>query len=508
MSFITTIDNGNPDNRIDIVILGDGYRSTEFDTMDDHVASLTDYLFTSGGALTDPFGRYAKFFNVHVVHTASAQSGTDDPVNSITKNTAFDTTFLYDGVTDRLLSGSVSKADAASDSAFSGSGIDPEMFFMTVNTTKYGGAGGPWATFAGGNSDALELALHELGHSFADLADEYGGDTGVYPLGEPTEANVSKDDTGGKWDQWVGYDQPGIGIIGAYEGGRYYDQGIYRPSDDSKMRNLDNPFDVVSIEQFILKFYSIVDPLDSWTSNAGTVTGKKKLVVKPIDNDVIDVKWKVDGENAGVGDVTKLNLTKLGLAPGTITSIKAIASDPTDMVRINLSELKMTVNWTVKIPNYVNMVSGTAGKDILKGVAWKDSITGKGGNDKLFGYGGSDKLFGGLGGDKLFGGGGKDKLFGNKGNDILTGSDGRDILTGGAGADVFNFSGNVGNGIDRIKDFELGVDQIRFGNGMDFGDLTITSNPNGAKVTWDDGALTVDGVTPGALDAGDFIFLS
>ena len=55
-----------------------------------------------------------------------------------------------------------------------GTGIPGEILFVTVNDTQYGGAGGKYATYAGGNEDARGVAVHEVGHSFADLADELG----------------------------------------------------------------------------------------------------------------------------------------------------------------------------------------------------------------------------------------------------------------------------------------------------------------------------------------------
>ena len=60
--------------------------------------------------------------------------------------------------------------------------------------------------------------LH-LEHPFAGLADEYGGDPTRYTGPEPFQANITTDPTGAKWAAWLGYDQPGIGVIGAYEGG-------------------------------------------------------------------------------------------------------------------------------------------------------------------------------------------------------------------------------------------------------------------------------------------------
>ncbi|MFT7596911.1 MAG: hypothetical protein ACI8R4_004253, partial [Paracoccaceae bacterium] len=157
MSYKTTMNTGLSDNRIDIIILGDGYQKSEFDTLEQHAGSMTDYLFSTGGLLSDPFSRYKNFFNVHVVFTASNDSGPDDPANGVFKDTAFDTTYLFDGVTDRLLYGSTNKADAVVSAEFSNTSITPEMLFMSVNSAKYGGGGGKYAVFAGADANAQEL---------------------------------------------------------------------------------------------------------------------------------------------------------------------------------------------------------------------------------------------------------------------------------------------------------------------------------------------------------------
>jgi Ca2+-binding RTX toxin-like protein len=84
------------------------------------------------------------------------------------------------------------------------------------------------------------------------------------------------------------------------------------------------------------------------------------------------------------------------------------------------------------------------------------------------------EISGGGGNDIIFGGNGNDDIFGGAGNDIITGSGGRDVMRGNGGRDTFTFF--EGNGIDVIKDFEIGKDTIEL-NGFDrfrkFEDLNI-----------------------------------
>ncbi|HCQ65641.1 MAG TPA: hypothetical protein DIU07_11030 [Rhodobacteraceae bacterium] len=133
---------------------------------------------------------------------------------------------------------------------------------------------------------------------------------------------------------------------------------------------------------------------------------------------------------------------------------------------------------------------GFDGADTMFGFGGSDTLSGDEGNDELRGGSGNDKLLGGLGkdnlrggadndtlrggddGDRLNGGNGKDKLFGDDGNDVLFGVNGNDILRGGAGNDVLRggagrdkvfggsgedlFQFKTGDGIDIIKDFDVG----------------------------------------------------
>ena len=87
-----------------------------------------------------------------------------------------------------------------------------------------------------------------------------------------------------KWADWLG--NPGIGyggLVSTYEGAMYSEFGIYRPTFDSKMRSLNQPFNLVSIEGLIIEFYKIVDPIDDSTSNNETLDGTENLFVDPVD---------------------------------------------------------------------------------------------------------------------------------------------------------------------------------------------------------------------------------
>lgn len=145
--------------------------------------------------------------------------------------------------------------------------------------------------------------------------------------------------------------------------------------------------------------------------------------------------------------------------------------------------------------------SGSKGGDYFKGFG--------DGDDKASGGRGDDTLMGAAGNDRLNGGVGNDVLNGGVGDDTLIGGEGNDRLTGAAGADQFVFSGSFG--VDRIVDFEAGVDHISLKTSQfaDFDAVMAASRDNGANMTirFDaDNTITLVGVNMADLDSGDFLF--
>ncbi len=361
--YVTMVDNGPTRNRVDAVFLGDGYTASQLDnTYLTHIGAMLNHMF---GGSQNPFPRYQNFFNIHRIDLVSNQSGADVPPEGVFRDTALDATYFFDGVTDRLLYVSQSKADQAI-TANIGRAFNPEMRLVTVNSDRYGGGGGKYAVYSGGNGSAPEVALHELGHSFAGLADEYFYGSGqIYTGGEPGEPNVTKSSTGAKWAHWLGYTERGMGgPIGAYEGARYFDQGIYRPSEDSKMRSLNRPFDAVSREEIILDIYDIVDPLDGWLANQGTLDNPASLWVDTVDPDIITVNWLVDGVEVEGARGETFNPRAFGFQSGEFT-ITAMARDATPWVRIELEKLQQSVAWTVHLDPLDPIPGDANGDDVV-----------------------------------------------------------------------------------------------------------------------------------------------
>ncbi len=347
---VVPVQQTGPDaNRIDMVFLGDGYTAGQLSTTyTANVGGLVDYLF-NGGLVTDPFGRYRNFFNIYQVNVASAQSGADDPATGTQVNTALNATYRFDGFTDRLLYISDTLGFNVMNAALAGTGITADMRFVAVNASQYGGGGGQFAVFAGNNPSSFDVALHEMGHSFAHLADQYDYNDGTtYSGPEFSEPDVTISPSGTKWAAWLGYDQPGIGVIGAYQGAHYSQFGAFRPSFNSKMRGLDQPFDAIGREAFVRGFYALVDPLDSYTPNGAQLLNPVALLATVIDPTVVLVRWLLNGNLIADAAPQLLSIEPLRLSPGLYT-ITVHAYDPTDWVRGDRSQLEQDVSWIINV---------------------------------------------------------------------------------------------------------------------------------------------------------------
>jgi hypothetical protein len=204
--------------------------------------------------------------------------------------------------------------------------------------------------WSGGHRDAALAAMHEGGHAFQRLADEYGGDCTFMDGENGLRINVTTDATGAKWKQWLGFDQmPGTGMQGTFEGAQYCDKGVWRPSQDSVMNQLSRSpsFNSISLEQAVRVIYEKVKPID--TSTPSDVTMPSVLEVDVVDPAVIAIDWSVDGKVVSERGGRSFDASQQGLASGS-HMVSARAYDDTDWVRGDRAELEQTVQWTIQLP--------------------------------------------------------------------------------------------------------------------------------------------------------------
>lgn len=242
---VTIQQTGPPGSRYDLVFVGDGYTAVEQELFHTQVLARWAQL-----TAVEPFRTLKDRFNVWQVNAVSAESGSDnDPTPGVEKDTALGGEFWCGGL-DRLVC-----VDETVAKQYAALAPGADQALILVNSATYGGSGGSVTVSSGGNALSGDIVVHELGHSIGGLADEYGGDAGTYPGGEPTERNASKADAATmraqqlKWFSYLGRPTPDGGVIGAFEGAAYYDRGVYRPSEDSMMRSLGNEFNLIGVDQ-------------------------------------------------------------------------------------------------------------------------------------------------------------------------------------------------------------------------------------------------------------------
>ena len=239
--------SGDPAHKIDIAILAEGYTETEMDKFLMDSKTLTDSLFKAA-----PYSKMKKYFNIYAVKTPSLESGTDVPGEGIYRNTLYNSTFYTFGISRYL---TTSDMKTIHDKAAS---VPYDQIIVLVNSTRYGGGGfyNYLNVCTAGNKLSPKVFVHEFGHSFAGLADEYYTSEVAYEdfynlKVEPWEPNLTTlIDFSTKWKNMVEsttpIPTPRFGEytkkVGAFEGGGYVAKGIYSPMEDCRMKSNETPY--------------------------------------------------------------------------------------------------------------------------------------------------------------------------------------------------------------------------------------------------------------------------
>jgi hypothetical protein len=287
----TLFENGPPAEKVDLLILGDGYTAAEMKKFHADAERLAGILFS-----TPPFKERKRDFNVRAIDLPSEDSGVDRPSDGVFRRTALNATYdVFGSERYALTLDNRSFREAAAQAPY-------EFVEILLNGAKYGGGGiyNLYGTCATDSGSSPYVFVHEFGHHFAALADEYYTSDVAYdtsgPIIEPWEPNITAllDPATLKWKDLVSpatplptpwdketYDaaskriqerrralrarkapeaemdalfaeelawskpflarEPMAGKVGAFEGAGYKAKGLYRPSTDCIMftRNLD-----------------------------------------------------------------------------------------------------------------------------------------------------------------------------------------------------------------------------------------------------------------------------
>lgn len=240
-----THQGGDSKECIDVVILAEGYRIDEMETF------MEDAMITTSEILSyEPFKSHKEKFNFIAVYSASTDTNVSVPQEEAWRDTAVGSNFMTFYMPRYLTSGEVYKMYDLT------TNIPCEHFIILANTDTYGGGGifNSYTLTTAHHPSFRPVVVHEFGHSFGGLGDEYfyeNGDSNdeIHSLShEPWEPNITTlVDFESKWADMV---EPGIEIpskvtaersknyvVGVYEGGGYRSKGIYRPTDVCRMRD-------------------------------------------------------------------------------------------------------------------------------------------------------------------------------------------------------------------------------------------------------------------------------
>ncbi len=237
------LNSGNPNKKLDIVILPEGYTKSGLDKFRSDAMRFMKYFFE-----VSPFKENKDKVNFWLVYAPSEETGTDIPAKNLWKKTVLNTHF-YTFDSERYLTTRDMKT--IRDLAAS---VPYDQVYILVNTDKYGGGGiyNYYNLCTSDNKYSAEVFTHEFGHAFAALGDEYayGQDKAedLYDMSvEPWQANLTNlTNFDSKWKDLVD-DKTPIPTpekkekykdkVGAFEGAGYVHKGIYRPVYDCKMRS-------------------------------------------------------------------------------------------------------------------------------------------------------------------------------------------------------------------------------------------------------------------------------
>lgn len=234
---------GSVENCIDVAILAEGYTEAEMDLFYQDAEATCEALFSH-----EPFKKLKSRFNLVAVASPSADSGVSIPLKDEWKSTAVSSHFstFY---SDRYLT--TSRVKSIHNWL---AGIPYEHVIILANTDTYGGGGiyNSYTLTTAHHPQFKPVVVHEFGHSFGGLADEYAytdAPSPLYPYSiEPWEQNITTMvDFESKWKDMVPEGTPVptpvktqeseiYTSVGVYEGAGYTTKGIYRPATECRMK--------------------------------------------------------------------------------------------------------------------------------------------------------------------------------------------------------------------------------------------------------------------------------
>ncbi|MCF0041098.1 M64 family metallopeptidase [Dyadobacter fanqingshengii] len=312
----TIYKHGSIDNRVNVVILGDGFTQAELPKFTEEAAKFADFFLNYA-----PYNAYRNYFNFFSIATPSKESGVTNPGNAPDaypdqpvgkKDTYYGATFgeyihrlvvaqNYQRLTD-VLGYNFPMAD---------------LVVMLVNTPFYGGSGGGIAVHTL-HSTANTIGVHEIGHTFSFLNDEYWA--GPQYGWEAANMTAISDPANVKWKNWLNETNIGVFPHGYGEAAKWF-----KPTHaNCLMEYLDRPFCAVCKEATAERILQIVNPIDRASPEitedivleAEPQTFRLELV-EPEPNS-LKVEWLLDEKLIKTGNAISLSAADMQESTGKL----------------------------------------------------------------------------------------------------------------------------------------------------------------------------------------------
>jgi hypothetical protein len=332
---VDTISKTGPlDQRINMVFLSDGYLQEDLDKFIRDVHWMMDALLAKS-----PYSYYRNYFNCFAIKVPSEVSGAANDPDSLINN-YFGSTFNYAKIwrlvvpvrTDRISSVLANNFPAY------------DQVFVIVNDDRYGGSGG-WVATSTTHPDGPEICIHELGHSFGGLSDEYwAGD--MYARENYNLTQVS-DTSKVKWKRWLGYNS--TGVYPHEEAPTWF-----RPHQHCEMRYLNSSFCSVCKEQIAGRILALTNPVLGFSPQGGSPVITSDTVFRvdlltPTPN-TLKTWWELN-RNEIAAQTDNIRLSVASLNPGS-NNLTCFILDTTGFIRdpnhpsLHLNKVTWTINYS------------------------------------------------------------------------------------------------------------------------------------------------------------------
>jgi len=349
---VTTLQGSTDGKGVDLVVLAEGFTQAELPQFE---AAVTELIQAFNQQETIKIHQHA--WNIHRIDSISEQSGADFPYQEIYVDTIFNSYYQCEGINRAICLDELKVLGVAAS-------ITPQFdqLLVIVNSDTRGGSGGKVPVVAYGH-DYINVLIHELGHSFAGLGDEYESSSGGEPITSPNEPNEPNITTitnpeEVKWRHWfeniddipTENGQTGVGL---FEGAFHQSEGYYRPLYTTFMRDSQQQsFGSVNAEAWALSVYAAagsiisVEPDEESTIHvAGTPLTFTINPIQPTENNTIT--WLVN-DVVQASDVDKPTQLTLNTPPSTSYSVKVDIIDNSGLIRKDIyQQAQASYTWSV-----------------------------------------------------------------------------------------------------------------------------------------------------------------